>query len=329
MKNLNLYNEEILSKAKELGFSAIGTTQLALPDNAYKDFYYNWLQNKFHAEMQYMQKNAAQRFAPDMLLEHAKTAIVVLVSYNQEKPKLNSRYKISRYAVGLDYHFVIKSKLQNLLTYIQTLAPEVQGRAFVDSAPVPERYLASKAGLGFIGKNGMLINTLLGSFTFIGQLYINADFDIDALIINSNNEYERINQAQGSQVGYLTDFEYCANCDLCIKACPNEAIRSAGIIDSARCISYKTIEFKGVLQNHERLSGYIFGCDICQQVCPYNKDILINGWSEFEPCKQLSSLSDENWHEITGNQFKRLFQSSPMLRTGLKRIRRNIESVDN
>lgn len=328
MENLNLYSEEIVDKAKELGFNAIGTAPLTMPDNEYKAFYYDWLRNKFHAEMQYMKKNAAQRFAPNMMLEQAKTAIVVLVSYNQEKPKFNSRYKIARYAVGLDYHFVIKSKLHKLLTYIQTLVPEVQGRAFADSAPVPERYLASKAGLGFIGKNGMLINTALGSFTFIAQLYINAHLEINDVFPKSNVEQKETRETTSLRIGYSSGFENCTNCDLCMKACPSKAIHAPGIIDSARCISYKTIEFKGILQNHERLAGFIFGCDICQQVCPYNKDIQINGWPEFKPSEQLTSLSDKNWHEITGNQFKRLFRSSPMLRTGLKRIRRNIESID-
>jgi epoxyqueuosine reductase len=308
----NQHTTQIIDKAIEIGFHAASIVDLTNSDSEFEKFYKQWLQKGYHGEMTYMEKNAQQRFKPDMLLEKAKSAIVVLASYNHPVPKLNSRYKVSRYALGVDYHFVVKQKLNDLLEFLKTVYPEINGRAFTDSAPIPERYLAAKAGLGFIGKNGMLINESLGSFTFLGVLYLDAPLENH----NSFNTGKALPEM----------FSQCAGCDLCLRACPNGAIIEPGIVDSNKCISYKTIEYKGDLNKSDKLVGYIFGCDICQNVCPFNKDIDIAGWAEYAPRKEITDLTDEDWQQMGSSQFKRLFSDTVLFRTGLKRLRRNINA---
>jgi epoxyqueuosine reductase len=309
----NQHTAQIIEKACEIGFHAAGVVDLTQINPDFGRFYQQWLQNGYHGEMDYMKKNARQRFKPDMLVKDAKSAIVVLASYNHEKPKLQSRYKISRYALGYDYHFVVKQKLNELLEYIKTVFPQINGRAFTDSAPVPERFLAKKANLGFIGKNGMLINNKLGSFFFIGALYLDKQ-------LSSGNT----NNTASSNEKTKLDFIQCTDCDLCIRACPNSAIIEPGIVNSNKCISYKTIEYKGDLSEEDHLAGYIFGCDICQQVCPFNNNLKITGWPEFAPLKEITKLTEDDWNQIGSSQFKRLFGKTVLFRTGLKRIRRNI-----
>jgi epoxyqueuosine reductase len=308
------HTRTILDKAAEIGFHAMGVVNLGELQPEFETFYYQWLKQGYHGDMAYMNKNAKQRFQPDMLLENAKTAVVVMASYYHDKPKMNSRYKISRYALGLDYHYVVKQKLNTLLKDIQTIIPEINGRAFTDSAPVPERYLAVKSGLGFIGKNGMLINADLGSYAFIGVLYLDAEL----------GEIEQNSLGKDDLQG--KEFNQCADCELCMSACPNGAIIEPGIVDSNKCISYRTIEYKGEFDAKDKLAGYIFGCDICQQVCPYNKDIKITGWPEFAPIKEVVELTDEDWEQMGSSQFKRLFSNTVLFRTGLKRLRRNKKS---
>ncbi|MDA3866799.1 MAG: tRNA epoxyqueuosine(34) reductase QueG [Salinivirgaceae bacterium] len=320
MSQIRKHTTSILSKARELGFHAAGIVDLNTIEPEFKQFYTMWLNKRFHGEMHYMEKNAAQRFAPEQLLTNAQSAIVVLASYNHGISQGNSPLKISRYAVGLDYHFVLKNRLNQLLTYIQTFDTKVQGRAFTDSAPVAERYLATKAGLGFIGKNGMLINSQLGSYTFIGELFLDAELDT---LKSDIHESARKNNT----TGYAANFDQCANCDLCMRACPNNAIVEPGIIDSNKCISYKTIEYKGELSANDRLAGYIFGCDNCQQVCPYNKEITTVGWTEFKPKATIESLTKEDWLAMGSSAFKRTFTDTVLFRTGLKRLRRNIAKI--
>jgi len=321
----NQHTTQTIDKAIEIGFHAASIVDLTNTDPEFENFYKSWLQKGYHGEMTYMEKNAQQRFKPDMLLENAKSAIVVLASYNHEKPDLKSRYKISRYALGVDYHFILKQKLNTLLEYVKTIDPEINGRAFTDSAPVPERYLAVKSGLGFIGKNGMLINEKIGSMMFIGVLYLDKTINSADVIgsVNSTKGKGKL-QYESRELG-TSDFSHCADCDLCMRACPNGAIIEPGIVDSNKCISYKTIEYKGEFADNDRLAGYIFGCDICQQVCPYNKDVSITGMAELAPRKKVTELTDDDWHQMGSSQFKRLFSDTVLFRTGLKRLRRNIE----
>lgn len=356
MFNRKKNTKRVLNKAIEIGFHAAGVVDLRKIDTEFEKYYFDWLQNGYHGEMAYMDKNAQQRFHPEMLVENAKSAIIVLASYNHNKPKLSSKYKISRYALGADYHFVVKQKLNELLEEVQTIITDVKGRAFVDSAPVPERYLALKAGLGFLGKNGMLIHPELGSFFFLGVLYLDKKLKLtDPVSIevekSSFSETPPTNKIPGIQENSYEDkieklpcctmiaqtgfneanapkkekFAECADCDLCMRACPNNAIIEPGLIDSNKCISYKTIEYKGEFTDNNSLAGYIFGCDICQQVCPYNKELKITGWPEFAPRKEIADLTDEDWQQMGSSQFKRLFSKTVLFRTGLKRLRRNIK----
>lgn len=300
------YSKTIKNKALELGFYAAGFADLTQISQELEQFYYTWLEKDFHGDMAYLKKNAAQRFQPDLLLKNAKSAIVVLAPYNHGKPELKSRYKISQYAVGTDYHYVVKQKLNELLEFLKTLDPEIEGRAFTDSAPVPERFLAARAGVGFIGKNGMLIHPELGSYVFIGELYINAVLEYDKPLH-----------------GYS-----CGDCTRCIQACPNNAIVAPGEVDSRKCISYKTIEHKGEFEPSENLSGHIFGCDICQNVCPFNKNAPEIGWQEFRGKPEILNLTDEAWKETGSSKFKKQFGNTVLFRTGLRRLRRNINRIE-
>jgi len=323
MNNRNRHSEAIIKKAQEIGFHAIATVGLNKIDDQFESFYYEWINRGYHGEMQYLEKNASQRFNADAILENAKTALIILASYNHGQPQFPNKLKIARYALGLDYHFIIKNKLNELLTFIQTLVPQAKGRALTDSAPVAERYLASKAGLGFIGKNGMLINKQLGSFFFIGELYIDIDLDIPATTLN-----KPIQQNKETLSNPFPRFDACETCDKCIKACPNQAIIEPGIVNSNQCIAYKTIEYKHEFDNNNRLAGYIFGCDICQNVCPFNSNI-IDGWSEFNYRKEIAELLHEDWLSMSQKTFKQHFFATPMYRTGLKQMKRNIRKVDS
>lgn len=307
MPNLIVHTEQIRDIAIKMGFGAVGFTDPSEIDEQFRKQYDNWIKTGRHGEMHYMKNNGAQRFQPEMLFDGVKSAIVLLVPYNHGRRPQKSSYKMSRYAVGSDYHFVVKNKLSELLSAIQQINPEVKGRAFTDTAPVPERYLAASAGLGFIGKNGMLINPELGSFVFIGSLYTNATFKLDEPI-----------------TGYD-----CGNCSLCMKACPTKAIVKPGELDSRRCISYKTIEFKGTFAPVEKLSGHIFGCDICQTVCPYNKNVPQAGWQEFSGKPEVLEMTDEDWKQLGSSKFKKRFGDTVLFRTGLRRLRRNISQNEN
>ncbi len=304
---------EIKQKATDLGFLEANFIDLTSISSDFEAFYYSWLKKQYHGEMQYMEKNAKQRFEADLMLQNAQAALVVLAPCSPQKPNLQSRYKISRYSVGLDYHFALKQKLNELLTFIQALYPNAKGRAFTDSAPVPERYLAAKTGMGFIGKNSMLIHPKHGSYTFIGELYLDIKPEHFTEKTSSDN------------LGFNPEFPNCADCSLCMKACPDGAITASGIVDSKKCISYKTIEYKGEFKEKEPLAGYIFGCDICQQACPYNKGLTENGWEELQPKKEIAELTDEDWHTMGSSKFKHTFSNTVLFRTGLKRLRRNIE----
>lgn len=307
MEKLSDYTKEIKTQAKLLGFEAIGFVNIKSISKDFENFYKKWLRNGFHGTMSYLERNAQQRFNPESLLENAQSAIVVLAPYYHIDIKTASNYKISRYALGKDYHYILKTQLRELLKYIQQINNQCQGRAFTDSAPVPERYLAHQAGLGFIGKNGMLIHPQLGSYTFIGVIYIDKELEWDTPLHNYS----------------------CGECSRCIQACPDHAIIEPGIVDSNHCISYKTIEHKGSFETNSNLRGYIFGCDICQMVCPYNQHNKETGWKAFRPAPHITALTDNDWKKIGSSKFKKLFKDSVIFRTGLKKIRRNINEIES
>lgn len=306
MNNFFLNTEIVKNKALELGFSAIGISKadfLEKESNQLK----TWLEKGFYGEMQYMENHFEKRTDPRKLVERAKSVISVLLNYYPKNLQRDNTYKISKYAYGKDYHYVVKEKLHALLEFIQKEIGEVSGRAFVDSAPVMDKVWAAKSGLGWIGKNTNLISKEFGSFVFIGELIIDLELEYDTL-----DSYQ--------------DKDYCGTCTKCIDACPTNAI-SPYEVDARKCISYLTIEKKGELP--EEMKGtwndWIFGCDICQDVCPWNSKLNPHGVETFNITEQLQNISKEEWQNIDKPLFKNIFKNSPIERTKFEGLKRNIE----
>jgi epoxyqueuosine reductase len=267
-----------------------------------------WLANGYHGKMKYMEGHYDKRLDPSRLVEGARSVISLLYNYYPEK-KLpqNNNFKISKYAYGEDYHYVIKRKLKELLSRIRNRIGEVQGRAFVDSAPVLERQLAAKSGLGWIGKNTMLINKQHGSFFFIAELITDLELIGD---------------------GPVRD--YCGTCTRCLDACPTDAL-SPYHMDGTKCISYLTIELKDRIPDKfsGKMNDWIFGCDICQDVCPWNRFARPHDHQEFLPVEQLFNYNKKRWEEITADVFQILFRKSALKRTGFEGLKRNILFAGN
>ena len=295
----------IHNEALRLGFSDIGFSKAEhLPQN--EVHLKNWLDNDFHAGMKYMENHFEKRVDPTLLVEGAVTVVSVLLNY---KPKLEQSHsdapKLARYAYGKDYHFVIKDKLQLLFDYIKTeLYPNLEGRLFTDSAPVLDRAWAVRSGLGWIGKNTNLIHKKLGSFVLIGELIINMELEPDTPIK-----------------------EACGGCTRCIDACPTKALIGPYQLDSNKCISYLTIEHREEIPEefNGKFENWAFGCDICQEACPWNWKARPTAEEEFQPHPELLQLSSEEWHNMDEDRFKELFQKSAVKRTKYKGLRRNLD----
>lgn len=290
----------IKSISSEAGFLDCGISAATyLEDEAHK--MECWLDNNYQAEMHYLERNNEKRYDPRKLVDGAKSVITFLHNYYTDVRISESSYGLSKYAYGEDYHHVIKDKLFGLLSKIKDQVGEVNARVFVDSAPVLERSWAMRSGLGFIGKNTMLISRKAGSYIFIGSIVVDIELDYDAKI-------ER---------------NYCGNCTACIDACPNQAITADGV-DSNKCISYLTIEHKGDFKNPVNLDNWIYGCDICQQVCPWNKFAHEHNEPLFVPSVKLKEMNDEKWHNLSAIEFGEIFKKSAVKRTGFKGVIRNI-----
>jgi epoxyqueuosine reductase len=294
----------IKNLAIELGFDACGIAKAgSLKRDAVR--LDTWLIAKYHADMKYMENYFDKRTDPTKLVEGAKSVIVVFQNYFPQKDIFSDKeIKISKYAYGEDYHKVMKDKLFLLFEKIKQEAGELNGRVFVDSAPVLEKAWAREAGLGWIGKNSLLLNKKLGSFFFIGEIIVDLELEYD-------KPYESFD---------------CANCTRCIDACPTRAIVSNGVIDSEKCLSYNTIENKEEIPSYIKpnMKGWIFGCDICQDVCPWNKKVTPHKVKEFEPNSLLVSLTKEKMLSMTEDEFNESFRNSPLKRAKYKGIRRNI-----
>lgn len=295
----------IIKEALRLGFSDVGFASAEhLPDDELH--LRNWLNKGYHAGMAYMENHFDKRVNPVVLVEDAKTVVSVLLNYKPKTEQLDpDAPKLARYAYGKDYHFVIKDKLQLLFDYIKsTIYPELEGRLFTDSAPVLDRAWAIKSGLGWIGKNTNLIHKSLGSYVLIGELIINLDIESDTPIK-----------------------EACGGCQRCIDACPTKALIGPYQLDSNKCISYLTIEhrdsipeeFKGQFKN------WAFGCDICQEVCPWNWKARPTKVEEFSPHPELLQLTKDEWQSMDEERFKELFRKSAVKRTKFKGLRRNLD----
>ncbi|MFY9311007.1 MAG: tRNA epoxyqueuosine(34) reductase QueG [Bacteroidia bacterium] len=298
----------IKSAAKRLGFEYCGVSKAEfLAEEAPR--LEKWLNNNMHGQMSYMQNHFDKRLDPRLLVPGAKSIVSLLLNYYPSETQTDSEApKISKYAYGKDYHFVIKEKLNELLEYIRENIGDVDGRVFVDSAPVMDKVWAKKSGLGWIGKNSNLINKSSGSFFFIAELIIDLELEYDGAIK-----------------------DYCGSCTRCIDACPTDAIIAPYVVDGSKCISYFTIELKENIPNDVkgRFDNWMFGCDVCQDVCPWNRFSKPHKEPHFQPDKELLDMTASDWQELTEDTFKRVFKDSAVKRTKFSGLKRNIDFIRN
>jgi epoxyqueuosine reductase len=292
----------IQAKAKDLGFSDSGISAAEFLQEE-ENHLNQWLQEERHGLMGYMERNKDKRLDPRLLVPRAKSVISVLQNYYPEEMlETKNNYKISKYAYGKDYHEVIKKKLNLLADFIKAYHPEVKYRVFVDSAPVMDRVWAKKSGLGWIGKNSLLISKKEGSFFFIGHLILDLGLSYNTTEVK----------------------DYCVNCTRCIDACPTDAIYESRKVDARKCLSYQTIEFPKLAERSspKDYQDWIFGCDICQDVCPWNvKFISPHTEDDLKPKQELMDLRKEDWDSITEMEFGEIFRGSAVKRakySGLK-----------
>ena len=295
----------IKSKSVDLGFISCGISKADFLEDEAANLE-NWLKNEMHGEMSYMERNFDMRLDPRKILNGAKSVISLTYNYYTDKLQKDGNFKISKYAFGTDYHFVIREKLKNLLFLIKEKVGDINGRVFVDSAPILERAWAKKSGLGWIGKNTNLISKNVGSFFFLCEIIVDIELDYD----------------------YSTT-DHCGTCTACIDACPTNAIVEPYKVDGSRCISYLTIELKENMPEYAKDSydNWIFGCDICQDVCPWNKFSKPHNEPLFNADEKFLSMSKNEWLEITKETFDKVFEDSPVKRTGYDGLKRNIKFI--
>ena len=297
------YAQLIKVEAKRLGFLSCGVSKAEFLEEEAPRLE-SWLNKNMHGNMQYMENNFDKRLDPTLLVEGSKSVISLTYNYYTDKVQQDTNApKISKYAYGIDYHFVIKEKLKQLLEFIKSDIGEVHGRAFVDSAPIMEKAWAKKSGLGWIGKNSNLITQRVGSFYFIAELIVDLDLEVDHAVT-----------------------DHCGSCTACIDACPTEAITEPYQVDGSKCISYFTIELKDNIPGEfkGKFDHWMFGCDICQDVCPWNRFSKHHSQPLFNPKPELLSMSKKDWEEITQETFNKVFQKSPVKRAKYSGITRNI-----
>jgi epoxyqueuosine reductase len=306
--NSSVTNKQLIKKtAARLGFDHCGIAKaVKLEDDAIR--LENWLAKKMHGSMHYMENHFDLRVDPGKLVPGARSVITLLKNYFPSEQQKETAPKISKYAFGKDYHDVIRKKLHELLDTITSEIGAINGRGFVDSAPVLERSWAQRSGLGWIGKNGNLITKKNGSFFFIATLITDLELEPD-------DPFAR---------------DYCGSCTRCIDECPTDAILPGKVIDGSKCISYFTIELKEQLIPGEmkgKFEGWIFGCDICQDVCPWNRFSKPNSEIEFTPIPEILNLSTQEWGSMTEATFKKIFGTSALARAKWKGIQRNLKFI--
>ncbi len=303
INNKEKYSHLIKAEANRLGFLSCGISKAEFLEEEAPRLE-SWLNNNHQGQMSYMENHFDKRLNPTLLVEDSKSVISLLLNYYPSEFRNQDSYKISKYAFGQDYHFVIKEKLKELLNTIQTEIGEVNGRAFVDSAPVLDKAWAAKSGLGWIGKNSNLISQKVGSFYFIAELIIDLDLEYD---------------------NPTTD--HCGTCTACVDSCPTQAIVSPYVVDGSKCISYFTIELKENLpiEMKGKFDDWVFGCDVCQDVCPWNRFSKPHNEPLFNPNPELLSFSKRDWDEITNETFNKVFKNSAVKRTKFEGLKRNID----
>ena len=298
------YSQLIKDHAKRLGFLSCGISNAGfLEDEAPR--LEQWLRQGHHGSMSYMERNFDKRLDPTKLVPGAKSVVSLLYNYfPKESQSDKSAPKISKYAYGKDYHTVIKDKLFELMHLLQEEVGEIHGRVFVDSAPVLDKAWAAKAGLGWIGKHTNLISKQAGSFYFIAELIMDLSLEQDAPVT-----------------------DHCGSCTACIDACPTQAIVAPYQVDGSKCISYFTIELKEAIPQEVKgqFDNWAFGCDVCQDVCPWNRFSTPHQEPQFDPSSELLQMSKGDWHEITEAVFDRLFAESAVQRTQFSGLKRNLD----
>ncbi|WP_417199331.1 tRNA epoxyqueuosine(34) reductase QueG [Bizionia sp.] len=303
MTNTSKYSQIIKTEAKRLGFLSCGISQAGFLESEAPRLE-TWLNKNMNGEMSYMENHFDKRLDPTKLVEGSKSVISLLLNYYPSETQSEETYKISKYAYGNDYHHVIKSKLKELTHFIQDEIGDINGRAFVDSAPVLDKAWAAKSGLGWIGKHSNLLTQQVGSFYFIAELIIDLELEYDTV---------------------TTD--HCGTCTKCIDACPTQAITEPYVVDGSKCISYFTIELKENIPTEfkGKFNDWMFGCDICQDVCPWNRFSKAHSEPLFNPHPELLDMTKKDWEEITEDTFRKVFQKSAVKRTKFSGLTRNID----
>ena len=302
MNNKSKHTQFIKSEAKRLGFLSCGISQAAFLEEEAPRLE-RWLNQNMHGEMGYMKNHFDKRLDPTKLVEGSKSVVSLLLNYYPEEQQNPDSYKLSKYAYGTDYHYVIKDKLKELLQVIRDEIGEVEGRAFVDSAPVLDKAWAAKSGLGWIGKHSNLLTQQVGSFYFIAELIIDLELEYDHA---------------------TTD--HCGSCTACIDACPTEAIVEPYVVDGSKCISYLTIELRDNIPSgfKGQMDDWMFGCDVCQDVCPWNRFSKPHREPLFNPHPELLDMTKKDWEEITEETFKKVFKKSAVKRAKYEGLKGNI-----
>lgn len=293
----------IKTEAKRLGFLSCGISKAEFLEEEAPRLE-KWLNQNMHGEMSYMENYFDKRLDPTKLVPDSKSVISLLLNYFPSEKQTEESYKLSKYAYGTDYHFVIKDKLKQLLNFIQEEIGDVHGRAFVDSAPVLDKAWAAKSGLGWMGKHSNLLTKQVGSFYFIAELIVDLDLEYDTPVT-----------------------DHCGSCTACIDACPTQAIVDSYVVDGSKCISYFTIELKNEIPVSERgkFEDWMFGCDICQDVCPWNRFSKPHSEPLFNSNPAVLTMTKKDWEEITEDVFQKLFKNSAVKRTKYSGLKRNID----
>lgn len=303
--NIN-YSQLIKKSAKNLGFLSCGISKAEFLEEEAPRFE-KWLNEQKHGQMAYMENHYDKRLDPRLLVPGAKSVVSLLLNYYTDEHQVEGAPKISKYAYGTDYHFVIKEKLKQLFQILQEEIGEINGRVFVDSAPVMDKAWAGRSGLGWMGKNTNLINKKVGSFFFIAEMILDLKLDYDTPVT-----------------------DHCGTCTACIDSCPTGALTPYNI-DASRCISYLTIELKDQIPSEfqNKMDDWSFGCDICQDVCPWNRFSKPHNEPLFEPRSELLEFTKKDWEELTETTFDIIFKNSAVKRTRYKGLKRNLAFLND